>query len=163
MVSSVEPKRTPPMFEALQASDFARRVSESLLGTAALSATHLLGFTLIMGSALVSGLRLLGWIFPERPADEVVRPAMRTLAVGLALSAITGALLFVPRAASAVGNGIFQLKMLLLAAAVVFQLTGTRLASRSASASASTRLAGGLGLALWIGVALAGCAFILIE
>jgi hypothetical protein len=151
------------MFDAIQSSGFARGLAESQMATASLSAMHLLGLTLIMGSALVTALRLLGWLFPERPAIDVARPASRALALGLALSVVTGALLFAPRAASASSNYIFQVKMVFLALAVIFQVTAVRIESRSAAAFARARLAGGVGLVLWIGVALAGCAFILIE
>ena len=62
------------MLSALQSSWLAHAIGESQTLTAALSALHLIGFTLVMGSALVSNLRLLGRLFPERPATAVTRP-----------------------------------------------------------------------------------------
>jgi len=54
--------------------------------------------------------------------------------------------------------------MLLLASAVVFHFGVCRGASRHIDATLSrARLTGGLGLLLWFGVAVAGCAFILLE
>ena len=48
----------------LQATRVAQTVAESKLLTAALSATHLVGLTLIVGSAFVSALALTGIAFP---------------------------------------------------------------------------------------------------
>ena len=138
-------------------------VRDSLILTGALSAVHLVGFTLTTGGALVANLNLLGLLFPERPPIEVTRPATRGIALGLAISALTGVLLFAPRATAASVNGIFQTKMLLLAAAVLFHaLVHQRVARNSVSASAR-RGTGAVGLLLWTGLALAGCAFILLE
>jgi hypothetical protein len=152
------------LFDALQASALAHAIAESRWATAILSAVHLIGFTVVMGSALVTNLRLVGALFPERPATDVMRPATRALAVGLAISAATGALLFAPRAAHAAVNSIFQVKMLLLASAVTWHATvQPRVASRMPEPVAAVRVLGATGLALWVSLALAGCAFILFE
>ncbi len=152
------------MFEALQASSLARAVGESQLATAGLSAVHLVGFTLVMGSALVSNLRLAGALLVERPASETVVPSTRVLVIGLLVSAVTGSLLFLPRAASAAANGIFQIKITLLVLALaVHVMVVCRLATRPGASIVAARVAGVVGLALWAGVAVAGCAFILVE
>lgn len=148
----------------LQATSIAAAVRESTLLTGTLSAVHLLGFTLVTGGAFVSNLRLLGILLPERPALDVSRPATRGIAVGLLISVATGALLFAPRATVASGNPIFQTKMALLASATVFHFAVHRtVARRPAVAPAMLRTVGGIGFLLWAGVALAGCAFILLE
>ena len=153
-----------PFLEWCQATGVAATVRDSLLLTGALSAVHLLGFTLVTGGALVSNLRLLGALFPQYPVADVSRPASRGIAVGLALSLTTGLLLFAPRAIAASANGTFQLKMLLLLSAAIFQVTLHRSAARSPHASTRLlRMIGVVGLALWFGLALASCAFILLE
>lgn len=150
-------------FVWLEATRVAMTVRDSLMLTGALSAVHLVGFTLTTGGALVANLNLLGVLFHDRPPIEVTRPASRGIALGLAISALTGALLFAPRATVASVNGIFQVKMLLLVGAVLFHaLVHQRVARSSVSASAR-RGAGAVGLLLWTGLALAGCAFILLE
>ena len=152
------------VLEWIQATGLATTVKESLLLTGALSAVHLLGFTLVTGGALVSNLRLLGALLPRYPVVEVSRPASRGIAVGLALSVTTGLRLFAPRAMVASANKTFQLKMLLLVGAAAFHLTLHRGVARQPSATAGLqRLIGGVGLALWLGLALTGCAFILLE
>ena len=68
------------------------------------------------------------------------------------------------RAAAAAANGTFQLKMLLLVSAAVFHFAvSARLARRPRVDTRVLRIAAALGLALWIGLALAACAFILFE
>lgn len=140
-------------------------VRDSLMLTGALSSVHLLGFTLTTGGALVANLNLLGILLRDRPPIAVSRPATRGILVGLTISLLTGALLFAPRATAASVNGIFQAKMALLIAASAFHLTvHQRVARREGGGSVPLRrLTAGVGLLLWIGLALAGCAFILLE
>ena len=148
----------------LQATSIANAVRDSTLLTGSLSAVHLVGFTLITGGALVSNLRLLGMLLPERPVLDISRPATRGIALGLVISVVTGVLLFAPRAIVASANPIFQIKMLLLAFAAVFHFTVHRTAARRpALAPPVLRTVGGIGLFLWAGLALVGCAFILLE
>jgi len=150
-------------FTWLETTRVALAVSNSVVLTAGLSATHLLGFTLSTGGALVSNLRLLGVLFSHRPVMEITRPATRGVLVGLVVSIVTGALLFSPRALAASENSIFQLKMLLLVAAAAFQFTVHQRIAAHSSSPRLQRLTGTLGMLLWIGLALAGCAFILLE
>jgi hypothetical protein len=151
-------------FVWLEGTGLATTVRESLMLTGALSAVHLIGFTLVTGGALVANLNLLGVLFRERPVVEVTRPATRGILVGVAISAATGLLLFGPRATVASVNGIFQTKMALLAAAIVFHLTvHQRVARNEAVTSAARSSTAAVGLVLWVGLALAGCAFILLE
>jgi hypothetical protein len=147
----------------LEGTRMAITVRDSLTLTGALSAVHLVGFTLTTGGALVANLNLLGVLFPGRPPIEVTRPASRGIALGLTISALTGLLLFAPRATVASVNGIFQTKMLLLVAAVLFHaLVHQRVAASTVSAFAR-RGTGAIGLLLWTSLALAGCAYILLE
>lgn len=152
------------MLDALEASWLARAVSESQLATASLSSLHLLGFTLVMGSGLLCSLHLLGLLFPEQPPMAIVRPATRVLFAGLCVSAVTGGLLVLPRAYGAAMNPTFRAKMLLLAAGVLLHaFVVTPLAARTSASVPARRLSGLAGLTAWAGVALAACAFILLE
>ena len=148
----------------VQSSGIAATIGQSQLITALLSAVHVLGLTLIVGSTLVSSLRLLGVVLRDRPVAEVTAGPRRGLLLGLGASTLTGFLLFTPRATTAVQNGFFQAKMLLIASAVLFSFTFYRHVARGGSSSPlQVKLAGALGLALWYGVVLAGAAFILLE
>jgi hypothetical protein len=150
------------VLETIQSSWLARAIGESQVALASLSAVHLVGFTAAMGGAVVSSLRLLGAMFRDVPSIEVAGPAVRVVKAGLLVSVLTGALLFAPRAASAASNPTFRTKLLLLLLATMVQFLIHERTARSRSVVAA-RLVGGIGLALWVGVALAGCAFILLE
>jgi hypothetical protein len=101
---------------------------------------------------------------PQYPVIEITGPASRGIALGLAISIATGLLLFAGRATAVSANGTFQLKMLLLVAAALFHFTWHRRVTRRDAATVRLlRVTGALGLSLWLGLALAGCAFILFE
>ena len=152
------------LFSWLQTTSVAGAVRDSTLLTGTLSAVHLIGFTLVTGGAFVSNLRLLGVLLAERPVLDVSRPATRGIALGLLISVTTGVLLFAPRATLASANRVFQIKMLLLASAAVFHFTVHRSVSRRPSAArGALRSVGAVGFLLWAGLALAGCAYILLE
>jgi hypothetical protein len=149
---------------SLEQSALSQYVASSTAWLGMLSAIHLVGFALIMGSMLMANLRLAGWLFSERPVREVTDPAARAIAVGLVISVLTGGLHFITRASAAAHNSTFQIKMLLLVGSVACQFLLQPGVLRSEHSSpAALRLTGFLGLALWWGVALAGCAFILFE
>jgi len=152
------------LFVWLESTVLARSVGESLMFTASLSAVHLLGFTLVMGSALLVNLRLLDVLLPQRTLTEVTRPASRAIALGLAISLATGVLLFSARAISAAENSTFQLKMLLLLAAVVFHfIIQSRVTRRPQSGVLALRMTAVSGLTLWMGLAVTACWYILFE
>ncbi|MEQ1871972.1 MAG: DUF6644 family protein [Vicinamibacterales bacterium] len=152
------------MFAWIQATEIAGTVRDSVLLTGALSATHLLGFTLVTGGAFVANLRLIGVLLTDHPVIDVARPAGRGVAVGVGISLATGLLLFAPRASAASANSIFQLKMLLLGLATAFHFTIHRSATRRVGVAPRVlRGVGATGFLLWTGVAMAGCAFILFE
>jgi hypothetical protein len=136
------------LFHRLEATAIASAIAQSVLLTGLLSATHLVGMTLVGGGALVSGLYRIGILFPDQPDTEIAATARRLITAGVVVSITTGVLLFAARASTASVNGIFQLKMLLLVTALAFHAT-----SRG-SAFASL---------LWYAVIGAGCAFILLE
>ena len=151
-------------FARIEASGIATTISQSVPLSGVLSGLHLVGLTLLVGSVLVSSLRLLGVVLPDEPVAEVTRAARRGIVLGLAISVASGLLLLSPRISRASANYIFQLKMLLLCAAAAFHFAIYRNAALGKGrAGLSPRVAGALGLLLWFAVVLAGAAFILIE
>jgi uncharacterized protein DUF6644 len=151
------------VFLRLQETALATAISQSVMLTGGLSAIHLVGFTLIMGSAIVSNLRLAGVLFADRPVEEIDAPTSRGLAVGLLISITTGLLLFAARAITASESSTFWLKMLLLVAAALFHFLVHRRVAARPSPALAMRATGAVGLTLWVAVAFAGCAFILFE
>ena len=152
------------MLHWLENTAVAQTVSNSLAWTAALSAGHLLGFTLATGSAFLMNLRLRGAVLEERPAAEIIRITSRGVFVGVAISILTGAPLFMTRASAASSSAIFQAKMLLLVLATSFQfLLWSRWFPRLEGEVLAARASGIVGIVLWLALAIAGCAFILLE
>jgi hypothetical protein len=148
----------------ISTSRVARGVADSATLTAWLSAVHALAFTLVTGAALVANLRALGVLLARMELRDVVAPANRAILIGLAISVVTGGLLFSARATEAAANGWFRLKMLLLIIAAVFQFRILGAAAREPPV-ARDRIAasGAMGLLLWLGLAVTACAFILLE
>jgi hypothetical protein len=128
----------------LEMTAVAAAVRESVLLTGFLSGLHLVGMTLIGGSALVSGMRMIGIAFAEFPASDVTRVTRRNIAAGVTISVVSGMLLFAPRASTAIGSGYFQLKMLLLAAAVTVHFCDLLLINRPPGERNCVRLGGAL-------------------
>jgi hypothetical protein len=148
------------VFEWLTGTDFAVFIRQSPHLVGLLSSLHLLGLTVIGGSGIVSLLKALGMLVPERPLAEVLRPAWKGIVLGFAISLASGVFLFAPRASSAVGDPAFQAKMLLVLVAIIFHFTLVRYAAKRAeSSSTALLLTVMLGLVLWVGVAFAGFAF----
>lgn len=149
---------------ALEQSLVATWVNSSPIVLGVLSGLHLIGFTLVVGTALVGGLHMVGFAFGDRPAREVTRHARRVIAAGLATSVVTGSLLVSPRAGAALANWIFDLKLILLAAAVLAQIAVGRFAVRAdAGVLLPLRVWGLVTAVLWLAVGVAGSAFILLE
>lgn len=153
-----------PVLGWLQSTALAQTVAGSQLLTGFLSSVHLLGLMLVLGGALVSSLRLLGVMLTAAPLRSVTGPAGRGIWIGLLVSVATGVLLVSPRGPYAAGNSFFQLKMLLLVSAVLFHATLYRRVTNTGDSRPLTqRAVGAVGLTLWGGVAVAGCAYILLE
>ena len=151
------------MLTWMQETRVAAAISDSLMLNAALSSVHLLGITLLVGSVLVSSLRLIGVALVDWPADEITRTTRRGTLVGLAVTIGTGLFLVSPRAVSAAANSFFQAKLALLAAAVVVHFTIYRRASATTAERRRAPVVGVAGLLLWLGVVVSGAAFILLE
>lgn len=153
-----------PFLEWVQDTGLAQTIGGSLLLTGFLSSLHLLGLTLVVGSACVTSLRLLGVMLPGSPVSEVTNAPRRGIVIGLAVSVSSGLLLLAPRALFAFGNTFFQTKMLFLLLAVMLHVALYRVLVRPRNQKPLTlRLTGLLQLTLWFGVVMAGCAFILLE
>lgn len=138
----------------IESTGLATSIAGSRGLTGALSSIHLVGLTLVVGSALVRALRAVGAFLPDTPADDVERSTDRGVVIGCTISVTTGVLLWTARASAASENGFFQTKMVLILVAIALQV---------AIGARKTALLRVLASVLWFGVVLAGCAFILLE
>ncbi|WP_282610522.1 DUF2214 domain-containing protein [Pelagibius sp. Alg239-R121] len=126
------------------------------------NAGHILGLTLLFGAILPLDLRLLGFwpSLPIRPLAQVLVPVAL---FGLATSVSTGLLLFSVSAAKYAATPLFQVKLLLILAAIVNALVLRRAASWTliqteghAVTSVRLQLAGAISILLWLAVILCG-------
>ena len=152
-----------PFITWIEATPLAGTVRNSTQITAVLSSVHLIGLALIAGGALFSTLTRFGAFVAREYRADAIRPAARAVTTGLVISVTTGLMLFAPRASAAAENRAFVIKMSLLVLAALVHFTLQLANRREPLDNAGVRAAGALGLVLWLGVALAGCAFIFIE
>jgi len=150
-------------FSHIEASSLATTIRDSTILTGGLSGLHLIGLTLLVGSALVSSASLAGFVTNDQPVAELTRAARRVSVIGLCISIATGLLLVSFRLSMSTASRAFQLKMLFIVAAALFQFLVSMPAARGRRTALSPGLAGGITFLLWFGVVLCGCAFILFE
>lgn len=106
------------VFAALEATALAQHLRASRWTYPLVNAGHVLGLALLVGAVVPMNLRTLA--LGRGPAAEAAVAFLRPFAMaGLALAVACGALLFLVQASDYAGNGWFQLKMALLAAALV--------------------------------------------
>ena len=122
---------------------------------ASVSATHLLGISLLIGSAVVLDLRLLG-LGRSIDLGQFYRVVAPVSAIGLGVAIASGMLLFIVRASEYVLLELFFLKMLLVA-------TGAAIAAWihfgldiEGMSRARRRLIASLSLLIWISVLVCG-------
>lgn len=131
------------------------------------NAGHILGLAMLFGAILPLDLRLLGFgcAIPIKPLSRVLLPVA---ICGLTISLTTGPLLFSVSAVKYAATPLFQMKLLLIAAAVANALLLRRSAdwtevqgpeselSGPPVRSARLQLAGGLSILLWLSVIFCG-------
>lgn len=103
--------------------DLCRMVQGSAIGTGIresgyvfpfLEGTHVIALAVSVGAAMVFDLRLLGVLFRREPVSKIFDQLKPWMMVGFAVMFTTGALLVSSIAVDAYGNVYFRLKLLLL-------------------------------------------------
>jgi len=153
-----------PLLTWLEATSLATAVRESTWLFPTIETVHVLFLTLVVGSIMVVDLRLLNLASRNRPVSELTAEVLPWTWTAFAIAAITGSLLFSSAATKYVGLWPFRAKMvLLLCAAInmtVFHLGAFRGVAAWDRAPATpppaARLAGGISLAIWVGVVAMG-------
>jgi len=141
-------------FEATGIGAYGRR---STYFFPAAEVVHLLGLTLLLGTALVLNLRLLGAIMRRQSIPEIADATTPLLWTGVGLAMGSGLLLFLAEAVKCYYNVAFWYKMGLLMSAIVFQIVvHRRLSAVASTATAVVKGTAALSLLLWFGVAVAG-------
>lgn len=120
---------------------------------------HLLGITMLLGTTVVINLRLFNLGMRKQPVARRAAQLSPWTTGSLVLVMASGTLLFLSEALKCYDSGPFQLKMLLLFLAIIYQFTVYRRFTKSDKAGARllrSWLVGAVSLSLWFGVGLAG-------
>ena len=124
---------------------------------------HVLSSTFILGSILMVDLRLLGLAARNHSVSRIIREVVPWTIASFVVSTISGGCMFMTQSSRYMNNRAFQVKLILLALAVVNMAVFHRWTSRgiarwdtAAVAAPAARLAGGCSLLLWVAVMLAG-------
>jgi hypothetical protein len=123
---------------------------------------HIVGFVVLVGSAVMFDLRLLG-LSRGLPVSAMADHLLRWARLALLLVVPSGSLMFVAHATEMAVNPAFRLKLVLIGAALLNAGLFHRWPFRAVGdwetelpAPWPAKLAGGLSLTLWIGVIACG-------
>ena len=147
----------------LEASGLATRIRDSLFLFPLIESIHVIGLALVFGTIIIIDLRLLGAASAHRSFQRMASDILKWTWAAFAVTALTGALMFITNAAVYYNNFYFRTKMLLLVLSgmnmLAFELTAGRTIhqwDKSPSAPRAGRTVAALSVALWIGVIIAG-------
>ncbi len=128
-----------------------------------LESIHVLAVGIVVGSIVMSDLRLLGFTALRYPPSRMNRELVRWTWFAFIVAVITGFGLFMTRAATYIENPAFQLKLLFLLLAGLnmawFQyrtFPNLLIWERADITPVPAKIAGAVSLVLWIGIVFAG-------
>jgi hypothetical protein len=128
----------------------------------AVEIVHIVGFVVLVGAAFMFDLRLLG-LSRALPVSAMAVHLLRWARLALLLVVPSGALMFAAHATEMLANPAFQLKLALVAAALLnagifhrWPFRGVGDWDTELAAPRSARVAGGLSVLLWTGVIACG-------
>jgi hypothetical protein len=144
------------LLAAIEASWPAQYLRFSRFPYAAVNGVHVFAISLLVGSTVPLGLRLIG-LWKDIPASVFQRVLSPVAACGLALAIASGLLLFSVRASEYAALGVFQLKLTLIAAGFSSAAIATLFNVFRAGASRSSRmLHGAISIMAWTGALACG-------
>jgi hypothetical protein len=143
--------------ERVAATPFADWATSSALAYPVANVVHVLALVLLLGGIGLTDLRILG-AFRSLPLQPLFRAMVPIAAMGVAILAASGSILFAADAVSVAGTGAFRLKLILIAIALANVLLFRVLygAVVADPPPAGARLLAVGSLLLWTGVAIAG-------
>lgn len=148
------------LVELIQQSELAQLLRQSLWLYPVVNALHILGFALLLGTAITLDLRLLG-MWSKTPLEGLVLILRPVMMAGLVLAVFFGVLLFINSAADYLNSSLFMTKMLLISVAlinafVLSQASYWRKALKEDILSLRIKLQALLSIILWIMVMFLG-------
>jgi hypothetical protein len=151
------------LFEYFDAFESSIAIRESQYLYPALLTSHVVALIMFAGLILMMDLRLLGVGNMQTPFSQLQRRLFPYQMVGMAFSVVTGLALVYAQPMRFFVNIFFWVKMFMMALAGLNALTFHYLTYNSVSRwdkdpilPPAARLAGALGLALWVGVVVSG-------
>jgi hypothetical protein len=147
----------------IQATDLFTYIRLASYVYAAILSLHLAAISLFGGMIIITDLRLLGRVMPERPIADVVNQLRWPKRIGFLLALTCGFLLFGSKAEEYYYNAFFRTKVILFLLVAVHALVfRPSVYNRAAELDRTpvlpfrAKLAAGLSLALWTGIMIAG-------
>jgi hypothetical protein len=158
----VHPPEGPAWLVALESSGFAAAMRHWLWLYPIVEITHILGFVLLVGAAVMFDLRLLGFS-PRIPVSDLARHLLPWSRAGLLLVVPSGFGMFAAHATEWIANPAFWVKLSLIVLAGLNAWAFHRWTFRSIGAwdrstpvPAMARVSAVASLLLWIGVVSCG-------
>src|SRR5579863_9352265 len=139
--------------------EFTNPLNESPLSFPVLECFHILGFIILVGTTSVVDFRLLGLGMRHQTVADLAKNLSPWTLIGLVLVLLSGPLLYSSDPDMYYTNRAFQVKMVCLLLAIVFNYTIHRKATVAAATPAGGKLIAFGSLALWASV-IAGGIFI---
>jgi len=148
---------------SLESSGIATRIRASLYVFPLIESTHVFGLAMVFGTIAIVDLRLLGVASTRRSFKQMASDILKWTWAAFAVTAATGALMFITNAGVYYHNFFFRTKMVLLALAglnmLVFELTAGRSIHRWDKAPSAPRMGqttAVLSLVLWVSIIFLG-------
>ena len=149
--------------KSLEASGIASRIRDSLWLFPLIESTHVIGLALVFGTIAIIDLRLLGIASTQRSFKRMASDILKWTWAAFALTALTGALMFITNARVYYHNFFFRTKMLLLVLSginmLIFELTAGRTIhnwEKAPSAPSAGKAVAAVSLVMWIGIIIMG-------
>jgi hypothetical protein len=153
----------PEILAWIENTPVATAIRQSTWLFPAIETVHVLATVIVVGSVSMLDLRLLDIAWRDYSIREVHEDVLPWTWTSFGIAAIAGSLLFSSSATKYYHNGPFRMKMVLLVLvafnAACFELVTYRRVANPAEQTkipVIAKVAGGLGLVLWIGVVACG-------
>jgi hypothetical protein len=153
----------PALLKSLESTGIATHIRTSSYIFPMIESTHVFGLAMVFGTIAIIDLRLLGIASTRRSFKQMASDILKWTWAAFALTAATGALMFITNAGVYYHNFFFRTKMLMLVLAgvnmLIFELTAGRTIHRwnnAPSAPLAGKAVAVLSLAIWISIIFLG-------
>jgi len=145
-----------PFFTWSDGTRIGEAIRESQYLFPIINTIHLLGLTVLLGALAVFNLRLFGLALKSEQISILRRQLRPWMRGSMGVMLITGWMLFASEAEKCYQSGPFEIKMGVLAAALVFHFTLYRKATQSDIETLWHKMAAFTSITLWFSVGFAG-------